>query len=233
MLELRTSPWRLNDKKRYALSSIYLKRFAEKMPDAKCELYHESPFQLLVSVILSAQTTDKMVNLCMEPLYKEGFGVETVLALGADGLLQKIRKIGLAPTKSKNVYKTAQLIQTLHDGLVPENREKLESLPGVGRKTANVVLGEVFGHPTMAVDTHVFRVGKRLGLHKENTADKAEKAILRFVDKSLLPQAHHWFILHGRYVCKAQKPDCASCYLKDICPSLVENKSTIEKAAFC
>jgi endonuclease-3 len=155
----------------------------------------------------------------MEPLYRGGFTPETVLALGYDKLLDKIRTVGLAPTKAKNILALTKLIIEEHGGKVPRSREDLEALPGVGRKTANVVLGEIWGEPTLAVDTHVFRVGRRLGLHGENTPEKAEQAMLKVIDSKYLPAVHHWIILHGRYVCKAKSPDCAHCPIADICPT--------------
>lgn len=205
---------------RRALATKVLNQLKAIEPDPKCELYFETEFQLLVSVVLSAQTTDKMVNQCMEPLYREGFTPETVLAWGAEGLLQRIRSIGLAPTKSKNVFKlSAILLETFH-GSVPQTRQELESLPGVGKKTASVILGELFSEPTIAVDTHVFRVTRRLGLHDEPSPEKTEKVLLEVVNPKFLPKAHHWFILLGRYTCKAQKPACETCALNRICPSV-------------
>lgn len=188
-------------------------------PDPKCELYYKTHFQLLVSVILSAQTTDKMVNLCMEPLYRQGFTPDDVLIMGEDGLLEKIRRIGLAPTKAKNVFRTAAILKKVHKGRVPKTRAELEALPGVGRKTANVVLGELFQEPTLAVDTHVFRVTSRLGLHKETSPEKCEQALHQVVPPRYLPKGHHWFILHGRYVCTAKAPQCHSCPVRSFCPS--------------
>lgn len=193
-------------------------RFAVSMPDPRCELYFKTPYQLLVSVILSAQTTDKMVNRCMQPIYEAGFTPKDAVALGAEGLLPKIKSIGLAPTKAKNVAAMSKILLEHHGGVVPENRAALEALPGVGRKTANVVLGEIFSWPTLAVDTHVFRVTERLGLQHETDVKKAELKLLEIIPASYLPRAHHWFILHGRYTCKASKPMCASCSVKDLCP---------------
>lgn len=207
---------------RRQLADEIFARLAKANPDPRCELYYETPFQLLVSVALSAQTTDKMVNACMEPVYKAGFTVEDMLRLGADGLLPIIRRIGFAPTKSKNVAKMARILKDAYGGEVPREREQLEALPGVGRKTANVILAEIFGEPTLAVDTHVFRVGKRLGLHTASTPEKAEPEILASVDEKHRPKAHHWLILHGRYTCKAIRPDCEHCVLQDICPSLTK-----------
>ena len=204
---------------RRSLATKVLNRLKEKDPNPKCELYHESPYQLLVSVVLSAQTTDKMVNRCMEPLYKKGFTPESVVKLGQAGLLEQIKSIGLAPTKSKNVIALTKIIIKDYKGSIPKSRKGLEALPGVGKKTASVILGEVFGEPTLAVDTHVYRVGKRLGLHEEEAPDKAEKVLLDVVAESLRPKAHHWFILLGRYTCKAKKPLCSECQVREFCPS--------------
>ena len=205
--------------KRKELAAAYVKIWRKIEPDPKCELYYKTPFQLLVSVVLSAQTTDKMVNRCMTEIYDAGFDHNVALKWGQEKLLAKIRSIGLAPTKSKNIVKLSKIIKEAHKGAVPNNREELEALPGVGRKTANVILGELFGEPTLAVDTHVFRVGKRLALHYETTPEKAEKELLKAFDPSHLPKAHHWLILHGRYTCKASSPDCDNCNLLKICPS--------------
>ena len=188
-------------------------------PDPKCELYYKTEFQLLVSVVLSAQATDKSVNKVMQPIYESGFDAHTVIQLGQEGFLSKIRSIGLAPTKAKNVFGLSQLILQNHEGEVPKSREELEALPGVGRKTASVVLGEIFKWPTLAVDTHVYRVTMRLGLHRQKDPNKCEQDLLALVPKSYLPAAHHWFILLGRYTCKAARPNCPECPVKDICPS--------------
>jgi endonuclease-3 len=199
-----------------------LRKLSRKHPNPQCELYYETPFQLLVSVVLSAQATDVSVNKAMEPLYKKlgsKFSPELMREWGPTKILQKIRTIGLAPTKSKNIYKLSGQLLEDHHSEVPREREALEALAGVGRKTANVVLGEIFGEPTLAVDTHVFRVGKRLRCHDCNTPAKAEPEMLARIPKRWLPKAHHLFILHGRYTCKARKPECSSCCLFDICAS--------------
>lgn len=214
------APKILSRAKRAAQAEDVIKRLRKLNPHPKCELYYKTNFHLLVSVVLSAQTTDKMVNQCMQPLYDQGdFDCPHVLQLGAAGLLQQIKRIGLAPTKSKRVVELAGILLAKHGGEVPDNREDLEHLPGVGRKTANVILGELFGHPTIAVDTHVYRVTHRLGLHNESTPEKCEQVLLDLIDPKYLPAAHHWFILHGRYTCKAMRPACSECILKDICPS--------------
>ena len=211
----------LNKKNKKELIEKCCVEWEKENPDPKCELFYRSPFQLLVSVVLSAQTTDKMVNKVMEPLYKKGFTTKTVLGLKEEGLYQKIKSIGLAPTKSKNIFRLTNLLLEKHSGSVPDTREELEALPGVGRKTANVILGEVFHEPTLAVDTHVLRVSRRLGLHKEKAPEKAEKELMSLINKKLLPKAHHWFILHGRYTCKARKPSCETCSLESFCPKVL------------
>jgi endonuclease-3 len=205
--------------KRKEAARAILLRLHEANPNPRCELYYETPYHLLVSVVLSAQTTDKSVNKVMEPLYRSSFTPELVLKLGAEGLLAKIRSIGLAPTKAKNVYRLSEILLQKHEGKVPSTRLELEDLPGVGRKTANVVLGEIFREPTLAVDTHVYRVSRRLGLQDEKTPEKAELELLKVVDPSLLPDGHHHFILHGRYTCKALTPLCEACVVADLCPS--------------
>ena len=213
--------------KRQLLATNAIERLKKEEPNPKCELYYHTPYQLLVSVVLSAQTTDKMVNRAMEPLYKKGFDPEKVLRWGQVKLLEKIRTIGLAPTKSKNVLKLSQMIIDDHKGQIPSERKQLEALPGVGKKTASVILGEIFRHPTLAVDTHVYRVGMRLGLHKESSPDKAESVLLEVVDPKFLPDAHHWFILLGRYTCKSAKPLCEQCKLSDICPTFTPKKKPL------
>lgn len=218
--ELKNNPFIQSVKKRKALLANVLSRWHEQNPNPRCELYYETPYQLLVSVVLSAQATDKTVNRCMEPLYRAGFSIDTMLEWGEAGLLERIRSIGLAPTKAKNVHRLTHILKCQHEGQVPSLREELEALPGVGRKTANVVLGELFRHPTLAVDTHVFRVGQRLGLHQEKNVEKAEQVLLKLISSSALPKGHHWFVLHGRYICKALAPHCGTCLLKDICPSV-------------
>jgi endonuclease-3 len=187
-------------------------------PHPRCELFYLTPFQLLVSVVLSAQATDKSVNSAMVPLYKAGFGLEDVLAMGAEGFLPLIRSIGLAPKKSKYIEALAKRLYTDHGGQVPCTREALEALPGVGRKTAHVVLGELFKAPVLAVDTHVFRVGFRLGLHRATQVRQAEEELLRCFDEVYLPRVHHWMVLHGRYICKARAPLCKTCPVEDLCP---------------
>lgn len=208
-----------------ARTGILLDRLKQAIPNARCELIYYSPFQLLVSVVLSAKNTDKQVNKVMQPLYEAGFTPETVLNWGEAGLLERIRTIGLAPTKAKNVYKLSRILHEDYGDQVPTRHEELVALPGVGRKTANVILAEVFQQPTLAVDTHVYRVTRRLGLQDSSSPEKAERELLELIDPTYLPGAHHLFLLHGRYTCKAIKPDCSSCTLKDLCPSLETPKT--------
>ena len=196
-----------------------LTRLRALNPDPRCELYYETPYQLLISVVMSAQATDKSVNAAMTDLYKGGLTVDSVLQMGEGGFLEKIRRIGLAPTKARNILKLSEILKRQFNSEIPRTRQDLESLPGVGRKTANVILGEIYREPTIAVDTHVFRVAARLGLHNETTPDKAELKLLAIIDPSWLPMAHHWFILHGRYTCLARAPKCDACCLADMCPS--------------
>ena len=197
-----------------------LERFQKQTPEPRCELYYETPFQLLISVVLSAQATDKSVNAAMADLYRAGLTIDTIISWGEQGFLQRIRRIGLAPTKARNISKLCAQLTELHSGQVPHSREALESLPGVGRKTANVVLAEIFHEPTLAVDTHVFRVGRRLGWHNATTPEKAELALLKAIPEKYLPRAHHWLILHGRYHCTARAPKCETCLVADLCPKI-------------
>lgn len=203
---------------------LSLTALQKENPHPRCELVYSTPYQLLISVVLSAQATDKSVNAAMAPLYQRPLGeapfsTTDVLALGESGFLEQIRRIGLAPTKSKNVLKLTRIIEDQYGGEIPRTRAGLEGLPGVGRKTANVILGEIFREPTLAVDTHVFRVTKRLGFHSETTPEKAELKLLGLIPPSWLPEAHHWFILLGRYTCVARSPRCDVCILAQICPS--------------
>ena len=205
-------------KKKQILSESCL-RWQKQNPTPKCELYYETPYQLLISVVLSAQATDKIVNRYMTPLYKNGLTPDTIIAMKTSGIFQEIKSIGLANTKAKNIYELTKKIIHQHHYKIPKVREDLEKLPGVGRKTANVILAELYGEPTLAVDTHVLRVSTRLGLHREINPNKVEKKLLDLIDTKFLPAAHHWLILHGRYTCKAIKPQCEKCILKDLCPS--------------
>ena len=187
-------------------------------PAPKTELEYRTPFQLLVAVILSAQATDRSVNLATRPLFAEAPTPEALLALGEDGLAQRIRTIGLYRNKARNVIETCRRLIADHGGAVPGDRASLEALPGVGRKTANVVLNTAFGEPTIAVDTHIFRVANRLGLARGKTVDEVERKLMRAVPPAFLQDAHHWLILHGRYLCKARTPECWHCPVSDLCP---------------
>ncbi|TEA78542.1 endonuclease III [Allopusillimonas ginsengisoli] len=186
-------------------------------PHPTTELEYESTFQLLIAVILSAQATDRSVNLATRKFFPEHGTPEGLLALGEEGLSSHIRTIGLYKTKAANVIKTCRMLVELHDGHVPENREALEALPGVGRKTANVVLNTAFGHPTIAVDTHIFRVANRTGLARGKTVIDVERKLEKSTPRPFRQDAHHWLILHGRYICVARKPKCPQCGIADLC----------------
>ena len=192
-------------------------RLRDANPAPTTELAYETPFQLLVAVILSAQATDVGVNKATARLFPLAPTPEAMLALGEEGLTEYIKTIGLFRTKAKNVIATCRMLVELHGGQVPEERAALEALPGVGRKTANVVLNTAFGHPTIAVDTHIFRLGNRTGLAPGETVDEVEQKLLRVTPDEFRKDAHHWLILHGRYVCKARKPECARCVVFDLC----------------
>jgi len=197
--------------------AICFERLAARLPEPKTELEYSSPYTLLVAVVLSAQATDIGVNKATKGLFAAASTPEQMVALGVQGISHHIRTIGLFNTKAKNVLSMSQILIDQHDGEVPENRAALEALPGVGRKTANVVLNEAFGHPTIAVDTHIFRVGNRTGMAPGKTPDHVEKELLRRVPDRWKKGAHHWLILHGRYVCKARKPECADCVIREFC----------------
>ncbi len=186
-------------------------------PAPTTELVYSSPFELLIAVILSAQATDKGVNKATAKLFPVANTPEAIHALGVDGLKEFIKTIGLYNSKAENVIKTCQALIERHAGEVPGNRAALEALPGVGRKTANVVLNTAFGKPTMAVDTHIFRVANRTGIAPGKTVLQVEKRLLRLIPKEFLHDAHHWLILHGRYTCLARKPRCGSCLIEDLC----------------
>ncbi len=192
-------------------------RLAELNPHPTTELEYRSPFELLVAVILSAQATDVSVNKATRGLYAVANTPQKMLVLGEAKLRKYISSIGLFNTKAANVIATCQRLVSEFDSQVPEDREALESLPGVGRKTANVVLNTAFGHPTIAVDTHIFRVANRTGLAPGKTVRAVEDKLLKAVPAQYRRDAHHWLILHGRYVCKARKPDCPACVIRDLC----------------
>ena len=192
-------------------------RLAIANPAPATELEYDSPFQLLVAVILSAQASDVGVNKATARLFPVAPTPAAMAALGEEGLAEHIKTIGLFRTKAKNVIATCRLLLERHGGEVPEDRAALEALPGVGRKTANVVLNTAFRHPTIAVDTHIFRVGNRTGLAPGKTVEEVEKKLLRVTPDEFKRDAHHWLILHGRYVCKARKPECARCVVADLC----------------
>jgi endonuclease-3 len=192
-------------------------RWRTANPKPTTELNYSSPFELLIAVILSAQATDVGVNKATDKLYPVANTPEAILALGLDGLKRYIKTIGLFNTKAQNVIKTCHILVQKHDSVVPQNREDLEALPGVGRKTANVILNTAFGKPTIAVDTHIFRVSNRTGIAPGKTVVEVEKRLLRLVPDEFKLDAHHWLILHGRYVCKARKPDCPRCGIADLC----------------
>jgi endonuclease III len=195
----------------------FFRRLAEINPKPQTELNYSSPFELLVAVTLSAQATDVGVNKATARLFPVANTPEAILALGEDGLKEYIKTIGLFNSKAKNVIATCKILVEQHNSVVPEQRAELEALPGVGRKTANVVLNTAFGQPTMAVDTHIFRVANRTGLAPGKTVLAVEKALLKRVPAEYLVDAHHWLILHGRYTCRARSPKCAECPVLDLC----------------
>jgi endonuclease III len=203
----------MNPAKRRAI----FERLRAANPEPRTELNYRSPFELLVAVMLSAQATDKSVNKATAPLFRLANTPAAILALGVDGLSAYIKSIGLYNNKAKNIIATCRLLLERHGGTVPASREELERLPGVGRKTANVILNTAFGEATMAVDTHIFRVANRTGLARGKTVREVEEKLLKFTPPEFLMDAHHWLILHGRYVCKARAPACPSCLIVDLC----------------
>ena len=203
----------MNKDKRIAI----LSRLREANPTPTTELEFSSPFELLIAVLLSAQATDVSVNKATKGLFAAAPTPSAMLALGVDGVKQHIKTIGLFNTKAENVIKTCQILQEQHGGQVPENREALEALPGVGRKTANVVLNTAFGWPTIAVDTHIFRVSNRMKFAPGKNVDEVEQKLLKVVPAEFKIDVHHWLILHGRYTCTARKPKCGSCIIEDLC----------------
>ena len=192
-------------------------RLREANPNPTTELEYATPFELLVAVILSAQATDVSVTKATRPLFARANTPAAIRDLGVEGLTPFIQSIGLFNTKARNVIRTCEILVEQHGGEVPEDRAALEALPGVGRKTANVVLNTAFGHPTMAVDTHIFRVCNRTGIAPGKTVRQVEDRLVRVVPEEFQRDAHHWLILHGRYVCLARKPRCGSCLIEDLC----------------
>ena len=199
-------------------------RLAASIPEPTTELNYRSPFELLVAVVLSAQATDVGVNKATAGLFKAANTPEAMLALGEARLREHIKSIGLFNTKAKNIYRTCAILVEQHGGAVPMDRESLEALPGVGRKTANVILNTAFGQPTIAVDTHIFRLSNRTGLAPGKDVRAVEDRLVRVTPREFRQNAHHWLILHGRYVCKARKPECPRCVIADLCD--FTNKST-------
>jgi endonuclease-3 len=203
----------MNEQKRFEI----FKRLSVAIPNPSTELKHSSTFELLIAVILSAQATDKGVNLATDKLFAIANTPESILALGVDGLEHFIKTIGLYHAKAKNVLATCQMLIRQHDSQVPNTRKDLEALPGVGRKTANVILNTAFGKPTIAVDTHLFRLGNRIKLATGKTVLEVEMKYLKTIPKEFMQDAHHLLILHGRYVCTARKPKCGECCIQDLC----------------
>ena len=203
----------MNTEKRTAIYST----LRERMPAPTTELNYKNPFELLIAVILSAQATDISVNKATDKLYPVAATPEAILQLGVAGLKPYIRTIGLYNSKAENIIKTCRLLIDKHDSSVPRTREELEALPGVGRKTANVILNTAFGEPTIAVDTHIFRVSNRTGLAKGKTPLEVEKRLTRLTPEEFRQDAHHWLILHGRYICKARTPLCSECPIIEWC----------------
>jgi endonuclease-3 len=203
----------MNREKRYEI----FRRLQAENPHPTTELHYTTPFELLVAVVLSAQATDKGVNKATAKLFPVANTPAAILALGVDGLKGYIKTIGLYNSKAENIIKTCAILLEQHGGEVPQQREALEALPGVGRKTANVVLNTAFGQPTIAVDTHIFRVSNRTGIAPGKNVLEVEKRLERLVPKEFLHDAHHWLILHGRYVCIARKPRCGACIIEELC----------------
>lgn len=203
----------MNNEKRVQI----LERLRAENPHPETELKWNSPFELLIAVLLSAQATDVSVNKATDKLYPIANTPQAIFDLGVDGVKEYIKTIGLFNAKAENVIKTCRILLEKHGGEIPENREALEALPGVGRKTANVVLNTAFGWPTIAVDTHIFRVSNRTKLAMGKNVDQVEEKLLKVVPKEFKVDVHHWLILHGRYTCVARKPRCGSCIIEDLC----------------
>lgn len=196
---------------------IFFERLRDQRPNPTTELNFSTPFELLIAVTLSAQATDVSVNKATDKLFPIANTPQAIFDLGVEGLKQYIKTIGLYNSKAENVIKTCQILMERHNSQVPNNRADLEALPGVGRKTANVVLNTAFGHPTMAVDTHIFRLGNRTGLAVGKNVLEVEHRLVKVIPKEFMVDAHHWLILHGRYCCIARKPKCAECVVSDVC----------------
>ena len=200
-----------------ATRKLIFDRFHKKNPKPTTDLVYNTEFELLISVILSAQATDSSVNKATTKLYKIANTPEKILGLKESGLKKYISSIGLYNSKAKNILKTCEMLIKQHNSKVPQTREELEALPGVGRKTANVLLNTLFGQPTIAVDTHIFRVSNRTGIAKGKTPLEVEKKLMKCIPKDYIHDAHHWLVLHGRYVCIARKPKCPECLINDLC----------------
>ena len=196
---------------------VIFERLRAANPHPRSELGHRTPFELLVAVVLSAQATDKGVNKATAKLFPIASTPSAIVALGVDGLIPYVQSIGLFRNKAKHIVALSEILLREHGGEVPADREALEKLPGVGRKTANVVLNVAFGQPAIAVDTHIFRVANRMGLAPGKNPDEVERRLVKFVPDEFKQHAHHWLILHGRYVCVARKPNCGACGLRDLC----------------
>jgi endonuclease-3 len=216
----------VNEAKRRAI----FERLREANPTPRTELIYGSPFELLIAVILSAQATDKSVNKATAGLFRVANTPAAILALGVDGLSPFIKSIGLYNSKAKNIIAACRILVERHRGVVPASREELESLPGVGRKTANVILNTAFEESTIAVDTHIFRVANRTKLAPGLTVKVVEEKLMKFVPVEFRRNAHHWLILHGRYTCKARKPDCPACIIADLCEYRHKTKAPVSIA---
>ena len=203
----------MNSSKRFEIFS----RLKAENPNPTTELVYKTPFELLIAVVLSAQATDRSVNIATKILFQKANTPEKIFSLGEIELKKYIKSIGLYKTKAKNILATCNLLIQNHNSSVPQTREELEKLPGVGHKTANVILNTAFGKPTIAVDTHIFRISNRTGLATGKNVSEVELKLLKFVPKQFHQDAHHWLILHGRYVCKARKPECTKCIIEDMC----------------
>lgn len=225
----------MNDKvkKQKVLGTLYTKaeieeifrRFSVQRPSPKSDLSYKSPFTLLVAVVLSAQATDASVNKATEPLFAVADTPQKMIELGEEGIANYIRTIGLWRAKAKNVYALCNMLVEKYGGQVPNTREALMALPGVGRKTANVVLNVAFDQPTMAVDTHIFRICNRMELAPGKTPEDVENKLIKIIPTQYMRHAHHWLILHGRYICKARKPDCTQCIIADLCKAAIKTNA--------